>query len=130
MENFEYVVASNKEFESTIEAIDAELKKINFKIVSRINIHENILNKGYDFKKKVSVLEICNASEAYEILSLGTEVSIFLPCKITVTEDENGVNVRLPRPTFLLNQYGKEEWNKIADKVEGLMISVMDAAAK
>ncbi|WP_339063830.1 DUF302 domain-containing protein [Tepidibacillus marianensis] len=86
--------------------------------------------KGLDFKKKVGVLEICNASEAYDILQHGTEISIFLPCKITVTEDENGVNARLPRPTFLLNQYGKEEWNKTADHVEGLMINVMDEAVK
>ncbi|GBF10963.1 DUF302 domain-containing protein [Tepidibacillus sp. HK-1] len=130
MKHFEYVVPSNKGFEQTIEAIDAELKKIAFKIVARIDIHNNILNKGYDFKKKVSVLEVCNAGEAYEILSLGNEVSIFLPCKITVTEEDGIVNIRMPRPTFLLNQYEKEEWNKTADHVESLMINVMDEAAK
>ena len=131
MEHFEYVVASNKEFEQTIDAIDAELKKIAFKIVARINIHDNILAKGLDFKKKVSVLEICNAAEAYDILGHGTEVSIFLPCKITVTEEENGqVSARMPKPTFLLNQYGKEAWNKAADHVEGLMVNVMNEAVK
>jgi len=131
MNSFEYVVASNKGFEESVEAIDTELKKIKFKIVARINIHENILAKGLDFKEKIAVLEICNANEAYEILSLGREISIFLPCKITVTQEEDGkVSLRMPKPTFLLNQYNKEEWNKTADHVEGLMINVMDEAAK
>ncbi|WP_339063831.1 hypothetical protein [Tepidibacillus marianensis] len=33
MEHFEYVVKSNKDFDKTIEAIDAELKKLNLKLL-------------------------------------------------------------------------------------------------
>lgn len=128
MRDFEYVVESNKEFEQLITDIETELKNIKFKIVSRINIHDNILNKGYDFKKKVAVLEICNAGEAYEILSLGTEVSIFLPCKFTVTDDETGVHIRMPKPTHLLNKYEKAEWSELAGKVEDILIGVMNEA--
>ncbi len=128
MKHFEYVVESGKEFEKLIEDIDTALKNIKFKIVARIDIHNNILAKGYDFKKKVSVLEICNADEAYEILELGTDISIFLPCKFTVTEDETGVKIRMPKPTYLLNHYEKEEWSKLAAKVEDLLIGVMQEA--
>lgn len=128
MKHFEYVVDSGKEFEKLIEDIDTQLKNIKFKIVARIDIHNNILAKGHDFKKKVSVLEICNADEAFEILELGTDISIFLPCKFTVTEDEDGVKIRMPKPTYLLNHYEKEEWSKLATKVEDLLIGVMEEA--
>jgi len=123
---FHYTVATEKNIEELVQNLEEGLKKIQFGLLFRLDLHKKLEEKGFIPKRKYTILEVCNPSEASGVLAMDPMTSNFLPCKIVITEENNGKNISLTRPTALIGLMNNEELLNKANEIEDKLISVID----
>lgn len=125
--DFHYTVISDKTIDDAITAIEQNLKEVKFGVLWQLNLTETLQKKGVNsFSTPYRILEVCNPVEAANVLGHNTLVGYFLPCKITVYEDEGKTKIGLPKPTAMLGLLKNAELEKIAQEIEKLLIGVLE----
>lgn len=87
-----YVVESQTSMATIKEEMFSKAKDIGLGILKEYNFNETLKEKGSTIKREISVFEIANPDTAQEALKLHPEFSVYLPCKISIYE-ENGRTV-------------------------------------
>ena len=67
-------------------------KEHGFGVLKEYSFKELLKEKGFPIEKDITVYELCNPSGAQAALSSHPEISVFLPCRISLYED-NGKTV-------------------------------------
>ncbi|TSI09711.1 DUF302 domain-containing protein [Lysinibacillus sp. BW-2-10] len=125
--DFHYTVQTNKTIEEAIESIEQNLKINKFGVLWQLNLTETLQKKGVDqYKKPFRILEVCNPVEAARVLEHNPLVGYFLPCKITVYEDEGKTKIGLPKPTAMISLLNDAELISIAENIEAVLIDVLE----
>ncbi|SOC21592.1 uncharacterized protein SAMN05880501_11325 [Ureibacillus xyleni] len=125
--DFHYTVHTNKTIEEAIESIEQNLKINKFGVLWQLNLTETLQKKGVDsYRKPYRILEVCNPVEAARVLEHNPLVGYFLPCKITVYEDEGKTKIGLPKPTAMISLINDAELVSIAESIEKILIDVLE----
>ncbi|MFK9120377.1 DUF302 domain-containing protein [Peribacillus frigoritolerans] len=72
------------------------------------------------------MLEVCNPLEAARVLEINKLVGYFLPCKVTVYENNGTTKIGLPRPTMMIEMIEDQDLNDIAKDIEETYIKLLD----
>ncbi|MCZ8513691.1 DUF302 domain-containing protein [Paenibacillus filicis] len=123
---FHYTVETNKTVEEAIASLENNLKAEKFGVLWHLDMQEKLQQKGIDFEQKYHILEVCNPVEAKRVLSENSIIGYFLPCKITIYEDEGKTKIGLPKPTALIGMVDSGSLQGIAADVEQRLISCID----
>ncbi|MBU2553324.1 MAG: DUF302 domain-containing protein [Bacteroidetes bacterium] len=89
---FTLKVEANQEIENISQQVPAKCEEYGFTLLTTYNYHEIVENKGFPIKQKVWIYEICVAKTAALMLTSNPNFSIFMPCKLSVYE-ENGKTI-------------------------------------
>jgi len=89
---FTYKLETNVSIEKVTAKVQQECDNYKFALLTTYNYHEIVENKGFPIKRKVFIYEICQAKTASMMLTHHPYFSIFMPCKLTVYED-NGKTI-------------------------------------
>ncbi|MCF8396515.1 MAG: DUF302 domain-containing protein [Melioribacteraceae bacterium] len=89
---FTLKVEANQEIEKISQQVPAKCEEYGFTLLTTYNYHEIVENKGFPIKQKVWIYEICVAKTAALMLTSNPNFSIFMPCKLSVYE-ENGKTI-------------------------------------
>ncbi|MCJ7766306.1 MAG: DUF302 domain-containing protein [Thiovulaceae bacterium] len=77
-----------------MDAVKAQLaekaKELGFGILGSYEFKKILTEKGFAIEKDITVYELCNPAGAQEALSSMPDISVYLPCRLSVYE-ENGV---------------------------------------
>ena len=76
----EYRDTVKKEFE-------AKVKEVGFTLFDTYNFTKILQDKGCSVKKEIIVFELCSPPGAKQALTHLPELSVYLPCKISLYED-------------------------------------------
>lgn len=126
---FHVTMTTSKEVEQVIADLETSLKEIQFGVLWKFDIHKKLEEKKIPFNKKITILEVCNPEEAHGILDIEPMASYFLPCKIVISVDNSTTTkIGLVRPSLLIGLMEDEELNKVAEIIEGKLISAMEKA--
>jgi uncharacterized protein (DUF302 family) len=87
--------------EDVLFALLTHLKKAGYVVVADINV-KNILKNAlnYDFKD-YHILEICNPIAAREIIGEDDLNGLFVPCKLTIYQEQEVTKIRMLRATLV-----------------------------
>ena len=78
---------------SVIENELVEKAKISgFGVLHRYDFKEILAKKGFPIERDITVFEFCNPAGAQQSLTATPEISVYLPCRLSVYE-ENGKTV-------------------------------------
>lgn len=125
--DFHYTVLTTKTIDEAIASIEQNLKENKFGVLWQLNLTETLQKKGVDsYKKPYRILEVCNPVEAARVLEHNPLVGYFLPCKITVYEEEGKTKIGLPKPTAMIGLLNDAELISIAEKIEKILIDVLE----
>nr|WP_236823084.1 DUF302 domain-containing protein [Bhargavaea massiliensis] len=91
---------------------------------------DTLQQKGQDFDKPITILEVCNPAAAAEVLKKDLKIGYLLPCKIAVYEEGGTTRIGMPKPTRLLGLTGREDMIALAGEIEETLKGVIDRAAK
>lgn len=115
-------IKSKNNFEETVLQVLRNAEKNGWAIFGIHDIAERLRSKGFNHKN-IKVIEICKGAYADKVLNSNKEVSVCLPCRISVFED-NGVKVSAARPTALSGIFGIEK--EMLEEIENDMLKIME----
>lgn len=84
-----YTVTTNNSVKNIKDEITSKAKEQGFGVLKEYHFKEILKEKGFPITKDITVFEVCNPAAAQYIISAHPEVSVFLPCRISLYE-ENG----------------------------------------
>jgi uncharacterized protein (DUF302 family) len=85
-----YTVRTSTDINTVKAELAAKAKEVNFNLLSTYDFKHFFRNKGYPIKKDITVFELCNPAGAQQVLEYLSEISIYLPCRTSVYEN-NGI---------------------------------------
>jgi len=82
--------------DTPIETVKAQLqekaKVLGFGVLGSYDFQKILKSKGFELNTQITVYEICNPPAANMALNAIADISVYLPCRISVYE-QNGVTV-------------------------------------
>ena len=127
---FDYTKETVKSREEAIQSLKDELAGVKFGVLWELDMTDTLQQKGQDFDKPITILEVCNPAAAAEVLKQNMRIGYLLPCKIAVYEEDGTTRIGMPRPTELLGLTGRKEILPFAGEIEETLKGVIDRAAK
>jgi len=126
---FHYTIETDQTIIQTIEKLELHLKEEKFGVLWHLDMQEKLGEKGVELEQHYHILEVCNPVEAKRVLNENALIGYFLPCKITVYEEQGKTKIGLPKPTALIGLVDNGVLKGIAEDVEKRLISCIDKAA-
>ncbi len=124
---FAYIIESSKSFEDTIVSV---LKSIDeqggWSVFSIYDLKERLAAKEFKIKR-LKIIELCSAKHANTLLGKEKLVSLCLPCRINILEDEGKVLIASMRPSIIPNFFQNIEKNTVVE-IEAEIISIIKKA--
>ncbi len=87
-----YKTQTNTPIETVKAEIQDKAKALGFGVLGSYDFQNILHNKGFELDTPITVYEICNPPAANMALNAIPDISVYLPCRISVYE-QNGVTV-------------------------------------
>lgn len=84
-----YKMETSKDINLVKEQIEEKAKDVGFGLLNTYEFKKILHDKGYPIEKDITVFELCNPPGAQQALSHIAEISTYLPCRISVYEEDN-----------------------------------------
>lgn len=83
-----YTVTVKTDLQTIKDEIESKAKELGFGILKEYPFKNILQEKGHPIQRDITVLELCNPIAAQEALSKHPEVSVYLPCRISLYEKD------------------------------------------
>ena len=84
-----YKVQTTYSIEKVKEELEEKAKDVGFGVLKSYAFKEILESKGFPIEKDITVFELCNPAAAQQALVQIPEISVYLPCRLSLYE-ENG----------------------------------------
>ena len=84
-----YKVQTTHSLERIKQELEVKAKDVGFCVLKSYDFKEILESKGFPIEKDITVFELCNPSAAQQTLTQIPEISVYLPCRLSLYE-ENG----------------------------------------
>jgi len=126
LEDFAYIVETNKSFDDVVVSVLKEVEKRGWSIFQIYDVKERLAAKGFE-QKPLKIIEICSGKYANQFLNKNRYISLCMPCKINVMEENRRVKIVGMRPT-MISQFFPEVKREEAEEVEKIIKEMVDNA--
>lgn len=114
-------------FAETIENIKRAAVGMNFRL-----IRDQALDYGFvpeeQESRKHTMIYFCNFNFLYQALAIDPRVGMFLPCRITVVEQNNHIQVMSINPKRLSQLFNNNELDEACDQMHEAYTSILEEA--
>lgn len=126
-----YKINSNLAAEKIAENVEVACQKHNFALLQTYVYHEIVEAKGFPIKRKVFIYNVCQAKTAAMMLTSNPEFSPFMPCTLSVYEEEGKTVVSTMNMGLMLKavKSNKELFNQASTLFETLKAMMNQLAA-
>jgi len=128
MEDFVYIVETKKSFDEAVISVLKTVEQKGWSIFQIYDIKERLAAKGFE-QKPLKIIEICSGKHANNFLNRNRMVSICMPCKINVLEEDVKVKIIGMKPT-MISSFFPEVSKEVALEVEKDIIWIVDDSVK
>ena len=86
---FKLPLAAEVSMDDAVESMLLRANALNFKLVARLPLYKELEAMGVP-TKRIEIFQFCDARIAARMLAANLDFAAYLPCRITLIEDENG----------------------------------------
>ena len=126
IENFAYIVETEKSFDEAVVSVLKAVEEKKWSIFNVYDIKERLKAKGFE-QKPLKIIEICSGKHANNFLNKNRFISLCMPCKINVLEENGKVKIVGMRPT-IISQFFPEVSREEAEEAERDIKEIVDSA--
>lgn len=126
--DLDYTVPTNKSFDEAVQAVVAATTQAGFKVQFVHDVAATLAEKGFD-RDRVTIVEMCNAKYASQVLAADVKIGLMLPCPIMVYVEKSRVYISTMRPTLIGGFFPEAGIESVAAEVEEIIKDVIDRAA-
>ena len=123
---FAYVVETGKGFDEAVVSVLKAVEQKGWSLFQVYDVKERLAAKGFD-QNPLKIIEICSGKHANQFLSKNRLISLCMPCKINVLEDDGTVRIVGMKPT-MISQFFPEVSPAEAEQVEKDIIEIVNNA--
>ncbi len=98
--DFAYSVATEKNFDEAVVSVLQAVEKKGWALFQVYDVKERLAAKGFQHQP-LKIIEICSGKYADAFLKKNRLISLCMPCKINVLEENGKVTIVGMRPTIL-----------------------------
>jgi len=81
-----YSITTTTDIATVKQELEAKAKEVSFGLLNSYDFKQILQEKGFPIEKDITVLELCNPAGAQQALEYESEISVYLPCRISVYE--------------------------------------------
>ena len=126
LNDFAYVVQTNKTFDEATVAVLKAVEQKGWTLFQVYDVKERLAAKGF-VQKPLKIIEICSGKYANAFLNKNRLVSLCMPCKINVFEEDGTIKIAGMRPS-MISQFFQEIAPSEAAAAEKELEEIIDAA--
>lgn len=126
--DFEMAIDSGKAFDDAVAAVEQATADAGFRVLHVHDVQATLAEKGFD-REPLTIVEICNARYAHDVLSRDVKIALMLPCPIAVFEQDGQTSIAMMRPSLLSAFYPEADLAAVASEVEQIVRGIVEAAA-
>ena len=122
-EDFAYVVETDKSFDDAVVSVLKAVEQKSWSIFQIYDIKERLAAKGFEHKP-LKIIEICSGKHANSFLNKNRLISLCMPCKINVLEEDGMVKIVGMKPTMIAEffpEISKEEAEEVEKEVKEIV---------
>ena len=124
----DYTVATDKSYDEAVAAVVERTGANGFRVQHVHDVGATLAEKGFG-RDPVSIVEVCNAKFASQVLERDINIGLMLPCPIMVYERDGEVLIGTMKPTLIGGFFPDAELDEIAGQVEVVVKRIVDEAA-
>jgi len=124
-----FKLTSEKSVTKAAVALEAAVTANHFGVMQVHNLQETMEQKGVAFDHECLIFEVCQPEQAKKVLEGNMSVSIALPCRISIYEEDGKTVLATFKPTTLLALFHSPQLTRVAQEVEDTILKIMKEAA-
>jgi len=124
----DHTAVTSKSFQEAVQAVKDAAAAHSFRVSFVHDVAETLAERGFE-REPLSIVEVCNAKYASEILDEDVLIGLMLPCPVMVYEQDGDVLISTMRPTLLARFFPDAEIEDVAAEVEAKIFAIVDDAA-
>ncbi|MEK6936086.1 MAG: DUF302 domain-containing protein [Nanoarchaeota archaeon] len=126
IQDFAYIVETEKSFDEAVISVRKAVETKGWAIFQVYDYKEILAVKGFK-QKPLKIIEICSGKYANNFLNKNRLISLCMPCKINVLEEDGKVKIIGMKPT-MISEFFPEVSKEDAEEVEKDIIEIIDNA--
>ena len=99
-DDFAYIIETKKSFDDAVVSVLNVVEQKGWALFQIYDIKERLAAKGFR-QKPLKIIEICSGKYANQFLNKNRLISLCMPCKINVLEENGKVKVVGMKPTII-----------------------------
>ncbi len=127
-EDFVYVAEANENFDDAVVSVLKAVEQKGWTIFQIYDLRERLKAKGFE-QKRLKIIEICSAKHANNFLNKNKLISLCMPCKINVFEENGKVKIASMNPA-MISQLFTEISHEETEDVEKDIKEIVDMSIK
>lgn len=126
--DMDYTVRTEKSFADAVDAVVEQTAAAGFRVLCTHDVSATLAERGFE-RQRVTLVEICNAKYASQVLAADVKIGLLLPCPIMVYAEDDAVFISTMKPTAVGGFFPEAGIDDVAAAVEGVVVAVIEAAA-
>ena len=122
-EDFAYIIETDKSFDDAVVSVLKAVEQKGWALFQIYNVKERLAAKGFEHKP-LKIIEICSGKHASNFLNKNQLISLCMPCKINVLEEDGRVKIVGMKPTMISEffpEISKEETEEVEKEVKEIV---------
>jgi len=124
--DFAYIVETEKNFDDAVVSVLKAVEQKGWSLFQVYDVKERLAAKGFN-QKPLKIIEMCSAKYANQFLNKNRLISLCMPCKVNVVDDEGRVKIIGMKPT-MISQFFPEVEEEEAREAEKDIIDIIERA--
>ncbi len=124
----DYTIGTAKSVDDAVEAVVASTAAHGFRVLTVHDVQATLAEKGFE-REPLTIVEVCNARYAHEVLSRDVKIGLMLPCPIMVYTQEGETLISMMLPSLLASFYPDAGIGDVAVTVEESIRAIVAEAA-
>jgi len=122
-EDFAYIVETEKSFCEAVVSVLKAVEQKGWSLFQIYDVKERLAAKGFEHNS-LKIIEICSGKYANRFLNKNRLISLFMPCKINVLEENRRIKIVGMKPT-MISEFFPEVSKEEAEEVEKDIIEII-----
>jgi uncharacterized protein (DUF302 family) len=124
----DFTLPTTKTYSAAVQAVIDAAADSGFKVQFVHDVAETLAEKGFE-REPLTIVEMCNAKYASEVLAEDVLIGLMLPCPVMVYEQDGDVLISAMKPSLMTGFFPDAEIGDVASTVEAKIVAIVEQAA-